>query len=268
MGFAQMAALTHKMEDVFETLRGRSEALEHSVVDVLLGCLDTLEGALDSIETAGDEGLDATALVARLGELVGEQEHAAPAAAVQGDAPAEMPEIIKSYDGDAPLLLIEIELVDDVMMPAVRAYMALAAIADHGETIHSTPGSDEVDTFDGRRLQAWVVTEHEHATIEAAVRRVPDVAAATISVVEPASEVEAPAPAPAADAPSAAEAKPAAARRRGRAGGARAVGDDRPRRRRAARPADAPHGRARRPPHPGRVARRGKRRRRPHRGHR
>jgi two-component system, chemotaxis family, sensor kinase CheA len=210
MGFAQMAALTHKMEDVFETLRGRSEALEHSVVDVLLGCLDTLEGALDSIETAGDEGLDATALVARLGELVGEQEHPAPTAAVQGDAPAEMPEIVKSYDGDAPLLLIEIELVDDVMMPAVRAYMTLAAIADHGETIHSTPGSDDVDTFDGRRLQAWVVTEHEHATIEAAVRRVPDVAAASISVVEPASEVEAPAPAPAADAPSAAEAKPTA----------------------------------------------------------
>jgi two-component system, chemotaxis family, sensor kinase CheA len=210
MGFAQMAALTHKMEDVFETLRGRSEALEHSVVDVLLGCLDTLEGALDSIETAGDEGLDATALVARLGELVGEQEHAAPAAAVHSDAPAEMPEIVKSYDGDAPLLLIEIELVDDVMMPAVRAYMTLAAIADHGETIHSTPGSDDVDTFDGRRLQAWVVTEHEHATIEAAVRRVPDVAAASISVVEPASEVEAPAPAPAADAPSAAEAKPTA----------------------------------------------------------
>ena len=32
---------------------------------------------------------------------------------------------------------IEIELAADVMMPAVRAYMVLAAIADHGEVIHS-----------------------------------------------------------------------------------------------------------------------------------
>ena len=208
MGFAQMAALTHKMEDVFETLRGRSEPLAHSVVDVLLGCLDTLEGALDSIETAGDEGLDATALVARLGELVGEQEHAAPAAPVHGDAPAEMPEIVRGYDGDAPLLRIEIELVEDVMMPAVRSYMTLAAIADHGETIHSTPSSDEVDTFDGRRLEVWVVTEPEQTTIDAAVRAVPDVGAVTISVVESATEGEAPEPATAA--PSAAPVQPAA----------------------------------------------------------
>src|SRR5204863_7980442 len=110
MGFAQMAALTHKMEDVFETLRGRSDALEHSVVDVLLGCLDTLEGALDSIETSGDESLDATALVARLGELVGEQSHAAQAATTETGGPAEMPEIVGGYDGDTPLLRIEVEL--------------------------------------------------------------------------------------------------------------------------------------------------------------
>jgi two-component system chemotaxis sensor kinase CheA len=218
MGFAQMAALTHKMEDVFETLRGRSEALEHSVVDVLLGCLDTLEGALDSIETSGDEGLDATALVARLGELVGEQTHAAPAAPTHGGAPAELPEIVRGYEGDTPLLRVVIELVDDVMMPAVRCYMTLAAIADHGETIHSTPGSDDVDTFDGRRVEAWVLTEHEHATIDAAVRGVPDVGAVTISVVDPTTEGEAGAPEPAtaadaepeAPAPAAAEAKPAA----------------------------------------------------------
>ena len=214
MGFAQMAALTHKMEDVFETLRGRSEALEHSVVDVLLGCLDTLEGALDSIETSGDEGLDATALVARLGELVGEQAQAAPAVPTGGAAPGAVPEIIAAYDGDTPLLRIEIALVADVMMPAVRAYMALAAVADHGEVVHSTPGSDEVDTFDGRRLEAWLMTEHEPATIDTAVRAVPDVEQVTVTAAA-AAEAEAPAPEVAApEAPTAGarapEARPAA----------------------------------------------------------
>jgi two-component system chemotaxis sensor kinase CheA len=209
MGFAQMAALTHKMEDVFETLRGRSDALEPSVVDVLLGCLDTLEGALDNIETSGDEGLDATTLVARLGELVGEQSHA-PAATAAAGGPAEMPEIVRGYDGDTPLLRIEIVLADDVMMPAVRGYMTLAAIADHGELIHSTPSSDEVDGFDGRRLEAWVVTEHEQATIDAAVRAVPDVGAVTVSMVDRATAGDAAAPEPDPGAPAAAEAKPAA----------------------------------------------------------
>jgi two-component system chemotaxis sensor kinase CheA len=208
MGFAQMAALTHKMEDVFETLRGRAEALEHSVVDVLLGCLDTLEGALDSIETSGEEGLDATALVARLGELVGEEAHDAAAAPVaQAAAPAgELPEVVRGYDGDTPLLRIEIALIADVMMPAVRAYMTLAAVADHGEVVHSTPGSDEVDTFDGRRIEAWVLTEHDIATVDAAVRAVPDIEAVAVTAAAPAAE---PAEAPEAIAPEAPEAAPA-----------------------------------------------------------
>jgi two-component system, chemotaxis family, sensor kinase CheA len=211
MGFAQMAALTHKMEDVFETLRGRSDAIEHSVADVLLGCLDTLEAALDSIETTGAEGLDATLLVARLGELVGEQAHS-PSAAPAGEAAtsAARPEIVQAYDGDTPLLQIEIALADDVMMPAVRAYMVLAAIADHGEVIHSAPGSDEVDTFDGRRIEAWLVTEHEVATITAAVQVVPDIGAVSVSAAEPAAAADEPA---APEAPAQAEqvAKPAPA---------------------------------------------------------
>jgi len=208
MGFAQMAALTHKMEDVFETLRGRAEPLEHSVVDVLLGCLDTLEGALDSIETSGEEGLDAAALVARLGELVGEQAHAGPAPVAEAATPAlELPEVVQGYDGDTPLLRVEIALIADVMMPAVRAYMTLAAVADHGEVVHSSPGSDEVDTFDGRRIEAWVLTEHDIATVDAAVRAVPDIESVAVTAAEPAETPDASAP----EAPAAAPAQPAPA---------------------------------------------------------
>ena len=208
MGFAQMAALTHKMEDVFETLRGRAEPLEHSVVDVLLGCLDTLEGALDSIETSGEEGLDAAALVARLGELVGEQAHAGPAPVAETATPAvELPEVVQGYDGDTPLLRVEIALIADVMMPAVRAYMTLAAVADHGEVVHSSPGSDEVDTFDGRRIEAWVLTEHDIATVDAAVRAVPDIESVAVTAAEPAETPDASAP----EAPAAAPAQPAPA---------------------------------------------------------
>ena len=47
MGFAQMAALTHKMEDVLELLRQPLDAAHREIVDVLLACLDALEDALD-----------------------------------------------------------------------------------------------------------------------------------------------------------------------------------------------------------------------------
>ena len=180
MGFARMAALTHTMEDVFETLRGRTGALERRVIDVLLECLDALEGAVEAIERDGDEQLDPTGLIARLGELVG----AAPTAiaGTPGGETAATPEAVAAYTADVPLLHISVRLADDVMMPSVRAYMTLAAVADHGETIWSSPTPDEVDTFSGAAVDAWVATDHDAATVEAAVRAVPEIADVTVAV--------------------------------------------------------------------------------------
>jgi two-component system chemotaxis sensor kinase CheA len=203
MGFARMAALTHTMEDVFETLRGRTGELERRVIDVLLECLDALEGAVEAIERDGDEQLDPTALIARLSELVG----AAPPAAAAVEAPAAeaatvaVPEAVAAFNADVPLLHVSVALADDVMMPSVRAYMTLAAVADHGETIWSSPTSDEVDAFSGSAVEAWVATEHDAATLEAALCAVPDVASVTVAAretgpAEAAAAVAEPDPAP------------------------------------------------------------------------
>ncbi|HEY2868701.1 MAG TPA: chemotaxis protein CheA [Gaiellales bacterium] len=225
MGFARMAALTHTMEDVFETLRGRTGALERRVIDVLLECLDALEGAVEAIERDGDEQLDPSALIARLSELVG----AAPLAAAEApaDEAAETPEAVAAYSADIPLLHVSVKLADDVMMPSVRAFMALAAVADHGETIWSSPTPDEVDAFSGSAVDAWVATDHEAETIEAAIRAVPDVADVTVAVhagsAEPAASVDEPAAEAAADAavpPPAAGAREPAAEPAAQAGAA------------------------------------------------
>src|SRR5689334_10793296 len=134
MGFARMAALTHTMEDVFETFRGRTEGLERQVIDVLLECLDALEGAVSAIEQQGDEQLDPAALIARLSDLVDHSGAAHPAPVEAPAAPAGLPEAVATFDADVPLLRVAVSLTADVMMPSVRAYMALAAVADHGET--------------------------------------------------------------------------------------------------------------------------------------
>jgi two-component system, chemotaxis family, sensor kinase CheA len=206
MGFAKMAALTHTMEDVFETFRGRTEGLERQVIDILLECLDALEGAVAAIEQQGDEQLDPAALIARLSHLVDHSGAAHPAPVEAPAAPTGVPEAVAAFDADTPLLRVAVSLAADVMMPSVRAYMALAAVADHGETIWSSPTADEVDAFSGSAIEAWVATEHEPAKIEAAVRAVPDVAEVTVAAHG--SEDQ---PAPAAEAAGPAEPAPAAA---------------------------------------------------------
>jgi two-component system, chemotaxis family, sensor kinase CheA len=216
MGFARMAALTHTMEDVFETLRGRTEGLDRKVIDILLECLDALAGAVEAIERDGDEQLDPTALITRLSDLVGraapDPQQAAPA------APASVPEAVAAYAADVPLLHVTVHLTADVMMPSVRAYMSLAAVADHGETLWSSPTADEVDGFAGSVIEAWVATEHEPASIESAVRAVPDIQSVAVVAADPAGQhtVAEPTPqdaetAPGARAPAAPESKAAPA---------------------------------------------------------
>jgi two-component system chemotaxis sensor kinase CheA len=173
MGFAQIAALTHEMENVLELLRQRRGGLPHESVDVLLACLDALEAAVDSIETDGAEKLDAAPLMARLQELVREGE----VGPTDDAEPEPKPEEEELPDG--PLVHLVVQLRDDALMPPVRAYQVLAALGEHGLVVRSVPREDEVDGFDGRTVQAWVQTEHELEALQRSVLGVTDVASVT-----------------------------------------------------------------------------------------
>src|SRR6185503_14181965 len=74
MGFAGIAALTHKMEDVFELLRQRSNGLSRDAVTIVLECLDALGGDVAATASSGAEQLDPPALIERLDGLVRESD--------------------------------------------------------------------------------------------------------------------------------------------------------------------------------------------------
>src|SRR3954451_11249654 len=90
-----------------------------------------------------------------------------------------------------------VKLTDDTLMPSVRAYMVLAALGEHGELVGAVPHQDDVESFDGRVVQAWLVSEHEDDAVLATVKGVPDVADAAVAELD-AAAAEAPA-APAAE---------------------------------------------------------------------
>jgi two-component system chemotaxis sensor kinase CheA len=181
MGFEGVAAVTHRMEDVFELLKQRSGGLDRAAIDVLLECLDTLEGAVDSIEADGTEHLDPAPLVARLEALVRAPE---PEADTSGPAGVDVAAILAAA-GDQRIVQVNVTLAEDCLMPSVRAYMVLAALGEHGELAGSDPHHDDIETFDGRELVAYLASEHEDEVVLATVRAVPDVA--EVTAVEPAA---------------------------------------------------------------------------------
>ncbi len=154
MGFAQIAALTHRMEDVFEVLRRRRGSLEREVVDVVFECLDALSEAIDSIDADGSEGLDPAPLIARLLALIreadeAEEDAAGDAATAAGAAVAGPGEVV-----------LRVELAPEAAMPSVRAFMVLAAAGDHGRVRRSRPAADALEGFGERQIEL-VVAEQE-----------------------------------------------------------------------------------------------------------
>ena len=190
MGFESMAALTHQMEDVFELLRQRSGGLARETVDVLLECLDALSAAADAIEADGSENLEPAALIERLKGLVRDRTTDQQVARHGGAAPAPVPTAVVEAVGTGHAMLhARVTLADDTLMPAVRAYMVIAAAADLGTVVASAPQVDHVEAFDGRRVDVWVAAGVEAAALSAALTAVPDVAVAEVAEVAEAGDV-------------------------------------------------------------------------------
>lgn len=177
MGFERIAALTHAMEDVFELLRQRRGGLEHEAVDVLLECLDALSAAFEAIDTEGVERLDEAPLVTRLKALIRDQASSDATAETTGPA---LDALQMQEDGRRVLHCV-VKLDDNALMPAVRAYMVIAALSDHGDVLTSVPTEEGVEQFSGKVIEVWLASDHESDVIFASATAVPDVVGATIT---------------------------------------------------------------------------------------
>jgi len=188
MGFERIAALTHAMEDLFEVLRTRRGGLDREAIDVLLECLDALSATFEAIDTEGVETLDEGPLVERLHSLVRSQSEN------EGHAPATRPEAQELTDAaeGKRVVHIVVHLDEGTLMPSVRAFMTLTAIADHGKILASLPAEDAVDGFDGKTIEVWLASDNEDESIAVDARAVPDVIDVTLT--EPNTFAAAPVP--------------------------------------------------------------------------
>ena len=158
MGFSRVAELTHEMEDVFELLRQRTNGLPVEAIDTVFACLDALSAAVEEIETDGQEALDPAPLVARLRSIVRPRTPEQEMARVGLADPHDYVAVMAAHEAGARVLRVHVMLADEVLMPAVRAHMVLAALTEHGEILASAPAPDGVEKFQGREVDAWIAS--------------------------------------------------------------------------------------------------------------
>ena len=198
MGFSAIAELTHEMEDVFELLRQRTNGLPVEAIDTVFACLDALSAAAEAIETDGQEALDPAPLVTRLRSLVRPRTPEQQMARAGAIDPLDHAAIRAAQEAGARVLHVRVALTAEVLMPAVRAHMVLAALSDHGEVLVSAPAPDLVEQFQGREIEAWIASDHEDETIADNVRQVSEVFTVEVNETRaPSAKLAAPPPAPA-----------------------------------------------------------------------
>ena len=185
MGFDAIASLTHEMEDVFELLRRREDAISHEAVDVVLLCLDALSVALERIEATGVDSLDPQPLTGRLRLLVRARTEDQE---LERQGGRLTPDLSGAIEAGLRVLHISATLRPDVMMPSVRAHMVLAAVAEHGELLGSAPAPEFVEQFVGFEVEAWIACEHEEQAVADTARAISDVAEVTVTEVLAASD--------------------------------------------------------------------------------
>ncbi|MGL4739271.1 MAG: chemotaxis protein CheW [Sarcina sp.] len=152
MGFADIAELTHKMEDVLTKFRDGELKITEKVVTILFKCLDTLEKMVDRVEDGDNETTDITEMIKLLEEcsiILDESD-------LEVNITKEINEqlLLNDYDisvmrqakeGGFNSLRIKIKLCDSTLLKSARVFLIFKDLEDLGEIIKSYPNTEDIE---------------------------------------------------------------------------------------------------------------------------
>ncbi|WPP39819.1 chemotaxis protein CheA [Paenibacillus hunanensis] len=205
MGFEDLAALTHQMENVLDLVRNEKLAMQEFIFDTLFKGLDALESMVQDITQGGEGKADVTAIVEALQAIVrGEIPSSTPAAtasAVAAPSAAsavsskaiELDEfqqsvIEQSLSAGHQALYMEVSIREDCQLKAVRAYMVFDLLERYGDVIKSEPSTQDIeqDKFE-RSFSLYYVTQKDAAELEPMVTSISEIESVKVTMLDASS---------------------------------------------------------------------------------
>jgi two-component system, chemotaxis family, sensor kinase CheA len=174
LGFQQMAALSHTMEDLLHALRQKERAFTPDMADLLFRSLDTLNSLLQDIAAGEGETTDISSVQAAL-------------RAIQ-ERPAELPSQGVPAPGEGQAegagWALQVEVAPDCILKSARAFLILKRLAAVAAIVKSEP--PEADLRAGQyeeRFRVFFVPGADPQALQAAATSVAEVVAATAQEV-------------------------------------------------------------------------------------
>lgn len=169
MGFQQMAALSHDMEDLLDALRHRERRLTPEVADTLFRCLDVLDGLLQRVIAGQGDAGDTAALRARLRSLL--------------ESPAEVPAAPSAISEAGWEVLVEVAL--DCVLKGPRAFLVWKRASAVAPPVGSDPPPSALRAGQYEdRFRLFFAPAADPAALEKAIRSVCEVVAVTVRAIE------------------------------------------------------------------------------------
>jgi two-component system chemotaxis sensor kinase CheA len=162
MGFEDIAALTHEMENVLDLVRNAKLKMEDYTFDVIFQSLDALEAMVTDIIEGGTGKADVSKIVADLKLIVEGKYQAGGTVTAASSAPntasvtlgAGISSLLDQYQSSIlhqslesghHAYQIEVTIRKDCVLKAVRAYMVFDALSRLGEVIKSVPSVEDIE---------------------------------------------------------------------------------------------------------------------------
>lgn len=181
MGFEDIASLTHVMENVLDQVRNNQLSMNSAIFDALFTGLDALESMVQDIIDGGTGKQDVSQIVATLSAIEKGELESAAAVAEEVNESAVLDEyqysILQQTIGtDHFAYYIEVEISEESILKAARAYMVFNSLEQNGEIIKSTPSAEDIeqDQFEFN-FSLFFVSKMEQAKIEALINEVSEI---------------------------------------------------------------------------------------------
>lgn len=194
MGFEDIASLTHEMENVLDMVRNSKIEMNSFIFDCIFKSLDSLESMVEDIIQGGSGKADVSSIVASLRSIVtGDYKVAQAPSATAVKEPVKGIEVDEfqfsilqqSIDAGFLVFYIEVNVNENCVLKAARAYMVFDALERMGEIVKATPTVQEIEQekFD-RSFSLYFISNVDQASLEKEILNVSEIESVVIITVD------------------------------------------------------------------------------------
>ena len=181
MGFTEIQELTHKMEDVFDSIRKGLTKPSPDLIDVLFECVDALEKRINHLEMGERKEEDFSYLVEKLETCItekgdtNEEEEISRSLSIEELKALEAE--VNSLGNAGECFFVTVRLNEDCLFKSARAYMIITALEKIGKIVRCFPEIKKIEDgeFNEATFNILVMTDYGKEKIEEIVKNVSEV---------------------------------------------------------------------------------------------